>query len=355
MNRKGIISVFVLFAFFLFTKAQNLPQFSTEVKNVSKLQLPQSNGRVDLDTIGWNEFLSLSTQVWSLGWTAGGYVFGTSGPLGGTVILNTFAQGYINEFSQNIGIVGAWLWISDIDIQSADPCTIQVRAHLLNGQSSYTVGGTPHTITCPGSTPLTSGSFTITQVDTSWTGAMGLIGVDFGTVALIQPGKDFAIVFNAKDCSQKGDTIGVIASDEGVADQLYGREYTFIFYPALNNYALYDHLVQGGMSRMPAVFAIVDKDYVNIDDLDYFYGMQLTLFPNPVSEQLTIAFGLKEQSSIRVEIIDMKGRIVYRSSDEKLQPGVYYQTLDVSNMAKGNYLVCVVNERGRLTKKLLLE
>lgn len=355
MERKIIILSFFAVAVLIQLRAQELPQYAIEVKDVTALQIPVNNSRVNLDTLGWNEFLSLTTQVWSLGWASGGYVFGTSGPLGGSVILNTFAQGYINEFSQNIGVVGAWIWVSDIDIKSSNPCNIQVSVRLLDGQSAYTVGGTPYNITCPGPTPLASGSFNITDVDTSWSGAMGLIGVDFTSTALIQPGQDFAIVFNASQCSQVGDTIGVIASDEGVADQLYGREYTFIFYPALNNYALYDHLVQGGMSRMPALFAIVDKDFVNIDDIDFFYGMQLTLFPNPASDQLTISFGLKEASKTRIEVLDMKGQYVYRSSDEMLPAGVYHHTVDVSNLAAGSYLVCVVNEKGRLTKKLIIE
>lgn len=106
---------------------------------------------------------------------------------------------------------------------------------------------------------------------------------------------------------------------------------------------------------MPALFAIVDKDFVNIDDIDFFYGMQLTLFPNPASDQLTISFGLKEASKTRIEVLDMKGQYVYRSSDEMLPAGVYHHTVDVSNLAAGSYLVCVVNEKGRLTKKLIIE
>lgn len=336
--------------------AQEISVYDAQINGSKSIPaINDQSTRVLLDTLGWQDFLTYSTQVWSYGWSGGGYIFGTSGDLGSGTILNTFAQGYLNDQSSNFGVVGAWIWVSDIDIQSGTPCDIQMSVKLLTGTSSYSVGGTNYDITCPGGSALATGSFNIADVDTVWASAAGLIGVDFTTTALITPGQDFAIQFDASACSASGDTIGVIASDEGVADLMFGKEYTFVYYPGLTNYALYDHLITGGCTRMPALFAIIDLDYVNVDDVDFFQGMQLTLAPNPAADILTLAYGVRNNTNAKVEIIDMNGRIVYSADYGFVTAGSYSTTIDVSNFATGQYYACVVSDNGRLTKKLIIE
>jgi hypothetical protein len=336
--------------------AQNeIQSFESVVKGSKDIDVNIPSTRVDLDTMGWNDFLNYSTQVYSFGWSGGGYIFGTSSLLGGTTILNTFAQGYINDVSVNFGVVGAFAWISDVDILSATGCNVQIKLKALSGTSGYTIGGNAHSITCPGGADLATASFNINDVDPVWTSAQGLISVYFAAPSLILPGQDFALVFDASDCSAQTDTIGVMASEDGVADQIFGRDNSFVYYPALSNYVLVDHLLVGGSGRMPGLFAIIDNDFVNVEDFDFFQGMQLTLFPNPSSDILTVSFALNSNSNAQVVIFDMNGRIVYSFDHGFVSAGDFSTTIDISNFAKGQYLCSVISDNGRLTKTLIVK
>jgi len=344
----------VLFSCVVFAQNEIQP-FESVVKNSKDLEVNLPSTRVSLDTMGWNDFLNLSTQVYSWGWSGGGYIFGTSSALGGTTILNTFAQGYLNDASANFGVVGAFVWVSDIEILSSGGCNIQIKLKRLTGTSGYSIGGVNHNITCPGGADLASASFNINDVDTVWASSAGLISVDFAAPILILPGQDFALIFDASHCSTETDTIGVMASEDGVADNIYGRENTFLYYPALNNYVLLDHLIVGGSGRMPGLFAIIDNDYVNVEDFDFFQGMQLSLFPNPTSDVLTLSYALRTNTNAQVVIYDMSGRVIYSLDNGFVTSGSYSTTIDISSFAKGQYLCSIISDNGRLTKKLIVK
>jgi len=349
----------IVFAMIFSASAQEITPREAQVKGSNSVLVPnQQSSRVLNDTLGWDDFLTYTTQIWSWGWTSGGYIFGTGAQDEGYA-FNTFAQGYLNDQTSNFGVVGAWLWVSAIDVKSPSPCDIELSVQLLTGNSSYSGGGVSYDITCPSGTALAVGSFNITDVDTvsgASGGANGLLGVDFNSTVLITPGVDFAIVFDASACTISGDTIGVIASDDGVANNIYGEEYTFLKYAAASPFwILVTHAIQGGTGRMPALFAIVDLDFVNVDEVDFFQGMQLTLSPNPTADILTLAYGVKNNTNARVEIIDMNGRIVYSSDYGYVTAGSYSTTVDVSNFAAGQYYACVVSDNGRLTKKLIIQ
>jgi hypothetical protein len=106
---------------------------------------------------------------------------------------------------------------------------------------------------------------------------------------------------------------------------------------------------------MPAIFAIVDLDYVNVDEHVFFQGLQLTLSPNPASDLLTVAYGVQNQTKARIEIFDMNGRIVLTSDQGLVVPGSYSTTLNISSLAAGSYVCSIVSDNGRLTKKLLIK
>ena len=78
-----------------------------------------------------------------------------------------------------------------------------------------------------------------------------------------------------------------------------------------------------------------------------FDETQFTIYPNPVTNQLHVE---GEQAQIkRVEIFTLNGKQVLDVNFQNAQP------IDVSNLAKGMYLVKVETESGSLTKKLVKE
>ncbi|MEY2917557.1 MAG: Secretion system C-terminal sorting domain, partial [Bacteroidota bacterium] len=77
--------------------------------------------------------------------------------------------------------------------------------------------------------------------------------------------------------------------------------------------------------------------------------MQLmSVFPNPVSNQLQLYFAVNKNDKVQLAIIAADGKTLY-SKAIKLQPGKSSTTLDVSGFLKGTYFARALFEDGQIT------
>lgn len=67
--------------------------------------------------------------------------------------------------------------------------------------------------------------------------------------------------------------------------------------------------------------------------------LELSLFPNPASESLNIRYNLKDESEIGISILDMNGKVVFREKTSKTKPGAYTNSINVSSLSAGDYIV----------------
>lgn len=74
----------------------------------------------------------------------------------------------------------------------------------------------------------------------------------------------------------------------------------------------------------------IDGSHASIGEKNNF---ELTLFPNPATETITIAIPFDEAL---MKVVDMNGKVVYN--------GLYSKTLTVSSFSKGNYLLIITKE-----------
>jgi hypothetical protein len=80
---------------------------------------------------------------------------------------------------------------------------------------------------------------------------------------------------------------------------------------------------------------------------------QVTLFPNPTTEVVNLDLNLNEVSEVvNVQIIDIQGRILKSESFNNIKDEVI--TLNVSNLAKGNYFIHVQTDEGYRTKNFVV-
>ncbi len=80
---------------------------------------------------------------------------------------------------------------------------------------------------------------------------------------------------------------------------------------------------------------------------------QVTLFPNPTTEVVNLDLNLNEVSDIvNVQIIDVQGRIMQTASFNNIKDEVI--TLNVSDLAKGNYFIHVQTDEGFRTKNFVV-
>ena len=81
-----------------------------------------------------------------------------------------------------------------------------------------------------------------------------------------------------------------------------------------------------------------------------------TLFPNPTNNQVNLRTTITEEGNYNINIVDMMGRIVIAKQNNYAK-GDLTESLDVSSLAKGIYIVRFVKENGKdaAIQKLIIE
>jgi hypothetical protein len=80
----------------------------------------------------------------------------------------------------------------------------------------------------------------------------------------------------------------------------------------------------------------------------------LTVYPNPAHTQTTIAFKAPVQGSYAITLTDVSGRVV-RSIVTTAEAGAHQVIIDLSDIAKGMYMVELRSDAGTEIQKLMVE
>jgi spore germination protein YaaH len=101
-----------------------------------------------------------------------------------------------------------------------------------------------------------------------------------------------------------------------------------------------------------------DGDYVDstvgIKEYSGIYGIKA--FPNPSSGNITVMFGLRDNESIEISLIDKLGRAVLIKPKTMLPKGNYTSVIDASNLslAAGTYTLKIAGEKESTCMKLVI-
>ena len=172
----------------------------------------------------------------------------------------------------------------------------------------------------------------------------------------------FVLKYDADGQEIWGKSFGGVHSDEGTGihafgdDQFYlGGNYEsepidFGAYQLHNTGTLdsmYVHLRPSRFLRKPMGFlGVFDKNASNIDPEPAF--QEVTLFPNPVKDRLTIQLSAPASSPVRVQITTLDGRLVRQSEKTGLEIRE-----ELGGLAPGLYYVTLQTERGTFTGKFV--
>lgn len=93
-------------------------------------------------------------------------------------------------------------------------------------------------------------------------------------------------------------------------------------------------------------------NYLRFTGLEEEMGLTLDIFPNPSEGQFQVEMEFQRLTSVSLMLYDLKGRVVV---DKKLgQLSTHREMLDLSQAAKGIYLLRLETERGIVYRKLVL-
>ncbi len=76
------------------------------------------------------------------------------------------------------------------------------------------------------------------------------------------------------------------------------------------------------------------------------------VFPNPVKTDLTIDFKLFKTGTVKVELVDITGKVAAILLDEKMNAGTLKLTYSVADVAPGEYLLAITANEQRVSRKI---
>ncbi len=79
----------------------------------------------------------------------------------------------------------------------------------------------------------------------------------------------------------------------------------------------------------------------------------LTAFPVPAKDYLNVYFSVEEAGELDLQLVDMTGRIVYRSK-ESAQKGAFSKAVNVAGLSSGTYVLRVITGQQAASKKVII-
>jgi hypothetical protein len=351
MKKIYILAVAAIFSTASF--AQVSEQGNANADNSKAITKSLASTKTPTDTCGWvpnaskwlpGEF-AVGGQVWNYGYTGGGYVYGVNIS---TNEINHVAQGYMNINSASIGIEGVLVGFVGkmIGVGGTGAASMDIHVYEMSANQAMSYDGTNWNQDAigPNASPKGSTTLSFANADTNW---FSLSYAAFSTV--VGTSTDFAVSVDATAIKAANDTVGLASDTDGE-----GYRLAFHYIPAQSAFYITDDLF-GGLNNNIAIFAVIDDNYVGVEDHDFLNNMQLSAYPNPAKDQTTISYNLKEDmDNVTLVVYDMAGKEVYRAANGSQAKGSYNVSLDVSEYNAGNYFYSLVGNGNRLTKRMVV-
>ena len=105
------------------------------------------------------------------------------------------------------------------------------------------------------------------------------------------------------------------------------------------------------------VFDWMPEPSVNFDfstlEVSNIKDVKVSVYPNPFTEAVTIAYDLKNASDVNVTVYDMNGRIVKSITKINQKAGVNNLTIQAKDLKTGMYFYSLKSDSGQMTGKLI--
>jgi hypothetical protein len=276
------------------------------------------------DTLGYDKFLQGTDTLYSS--PNGGYALGNNG-------YHDWVKAQSYSDTDNVVLRQVLLLFGHVGFQSQDSTSfVRVTVYLNDGVGVTSVGVSdsvaPDSIIAFVDLPVyqlvDNGDFSIADFtnQTIVLRSRFSVGVDLRYLAV-------------------GDTVGLLSTTDGDA----GGTFSAWELASSNNWFTVENPVYSwGLDVDLAIFPTVDRyDPAGIFEHE---ELNLSVFPNPTSDRLTIAFPVNDTWTLT--IIDLSGKVAYRET-------VYCRKLDVvvSDLAVGAYVVQAISTTTNLTSIML--
>lgn len=107
-----------------------------------------------------------------------------------------------------------------------------------------------------------------------------------------------------------------------------------------------DNFMQNEGFEMEYYAILGVEDQSNLTELSYY--------PNPAKDVVTVSFSTEEPQNIKCAIVDVTGKVVYQEMIEH-QGGMFNKTLNISDFAQGIYFINLTTKTGKAGGKLIVQ
>ncbi len=143
--------------------------------------------------------------------------------------------------------------------------------------------------------------------------------------------------------AQNYETTGVVALGSGI---LEGETYKSVI--ILGDPSASDDMLEGENISANSGFIFVEEEPLTVLGVRYPI-VNLSVFPNPTSEYLTIGVGGVESREYLIKVLSLDGKV--HISKKLLKDDLQGYVLDVSTLMKSVYILSITSDQG-LTKHL---
>lgn len=316
------------------------------------------------DTIMLNKFDSIPGNHYLTSYTysnGSGYFFGTNyldldqDP--STPEQNgspAFAQGFTCD-TAGYEILEILFLVGNKQKHSDFGTPIITSVHLLDDSSTYTVntssGSVEYTIAKPGTI---LGSTSVPWDDINVT---NMTSYDFTVARLpapIEVDMNYAVVVDLVDFYLNGDEIGFMASNNGGASGIFGKDKCLWLYPDPTLWLQVSH-IYSNVDKAIGIFPVIDDGTTGIQKDRFVNGLKLGYtYPNPASEKLTVLYSLKEPAQLSLRLVDNAGQIVHRKEVKASTTGEHKLRINTSAFPSGTYYLILSDKKNALSRKVLI-
>ena len=258
---------------------------------------------------------------------SGGYVFGVNGNA-----FKAVAQGYTMVSPGPIGIDGVCMLFCGKKSVSND-ATSKLTFSIFHKLSTDSIPTTQvGTITA---------DLLFSDCDTSF---LTMNTAMFPSVIAVNG--DFSVVCSLLNI--KTDTIGFLSDQQGEGIGFTAFKYNSTWMTYRKGY--------GGLMTNISLFAIVDVNFVGVEDNYFFQGSKMTINQNPATDNLSISYAVENDSKVTFELMSLNGQVVLKQDEGfRTKGSVYSINSNISNLASGTYLCSLISNGQRLIKKVVVE
>ncbi|MCK4256258.1 T9SS type A sorting domain-containing protein, partial [candidate division WOR-3 bacterium] len=92
---------------------------------------------------------------------------------------------------------------------------------------------------------------------------------------------------------------------------------------------------------------------VEEEPVEFIYNLPMVT-PNPLSNSTTISFTIPKNEHVSIKIYDVKGSLINKLVDERLNAGIHSTTIDIENLTSGVYFLKMDTSTFSKTRKFLV-